>query len=252
MTLPFGLRPETLVMTLQLQYCCGYGAGICIYDLTKLRPLSAGRCGKKGKKRIDERQGVATCDGRELDTSKGCYVQPIGIIHSCFKTCLGHEVSPGFSGGLEHFSHIWIIFVFHLNTNGKYTRAHDGLRSDSHRHTFRVRNVSLIVRCMTSNTSGHLCTRSPHRPNPIGITLTRVERVDMCKRTVYLTGVDLLDGTPVLDIKPYIAVPDPSWTTPDHVSYQIVDTVRVKYCFALSPQPKLHTDGKPDTSLFRF
>jgi tRNA (Thr-GGU) A37 N-methylase len=52
---------------------------------------------------------------------------------------------------------------------------------------------------------GIFCTRSPHRPNPIGITLAKIERVDMRKRTVYLSGVDLLDETPVLDIKPYIS-----------------------------------------------
>ena len=52
---------------------------------------------------------------------------------------------------------------------------------------------------------GIFCTRSPHRPNPIGITLAHIEHVDVRERTVYLTGVDLLDETPVLDIKPYIS-----------------------------------------------
>ncbi|KAG7396470.1 hypothetical protein PHYBOEH_002236 [Phytophthora boehmeriae] len=55
---------------------------------------------------------------------------------------------------------------------------------------------------------GIFCTRSPHRPNPIGITLAKIEHVDMRKRTVFLSGVDLLDETPVLDIKPYIATYD--------------------------------------------
>ncbi|KAL7680473.1 putative Chromo-like domain superfamily, trmO-like domain, YaeB-like superfamily protein [Plasmopara halstedii] len=360
MTLPFGLRPETLVMTLQTAVLLWlWRRHLHLRSDQTQTIMLQDDVVKKEKKRIDERQGRVAAERElrrvmeeKLDTSKGCYVQPIGIIHSCFKTCLGtprqgslapstrakivfqRSISPDSLVGLEHFSHIWIIFVFHLNTNGKYTRAHDGLRSDSHRHTFRVRNVSLIVRCMTSKFDllfqakvsppvlkarvGIFCTRSPHRPNPIGITLTRVERVDMCKRTVYLTGVDLLDGTPVLDIKPYIAAydslpdaltadwvstPQPSieiewkssdlastvrklatksehyrdapdalvaaieeillvdvrskyqtrrWTTPDHVSYQIVDTVRVKYCFALSPQPKLHTDGKPDTSFIQI
>ncbi|RLN91671.1 hypothetical protein BBJ28_00001703 [Nothophytophthora sp. Chile5] len=52
---------------------------------------------------------------------------------------------------------------------------------------------------------GIFCTRSPHRPNPIGITLAKIERVDMRNRTVFLSGVDLLNETPVLDVKPYIS-----------------------------------------------
>lgn len=48
------------------------------------------------------------------------------------------NISPDTLIGLEAFSHIWIVFVFHKNTNGKNSRAHQGLRSDSHRHTFRV------------------------------------------------------------------------------------------------------------------
>ncbi len=48
---------------------------------------------------------------------------------------------------------------------------------------------------------GVLATRSPHRPNPIGITLARVDRVDKKNRIVYLKACDLVHGTPVLDIK---------------------------------------------------
>lgn len=55
---------------------------------------------------------------------------------------------------------------------------------------------------------GIFSTRSPHRPNPIGITLAKIEAVDMNARTVLISGVDLVDSTPVLDIKPY--VPGPS------------------------------------------
>lgn len=51
---------------------------------------------------------------------------------------------------------------------------------------------------------GIFSTRTPHRPNPVGITLATIERIDAKTRTVYLSGVDLVDGTPVLDIKPYV------------------------------------------------
>lgn len=51
---------------------------------------------------------------------------------------------------------------------------------------------------------GIFSTRSPHRPNPVGITLAKIDRVDKQTRTVHLSGIDLVDGTPVLDIKPYV------------------------------------------------
>lgn len=51
---------------------------------------------------------------------------------------------------------------------------------------------------------GVFSTRSPHRPNPIGITLATISSIDKKARTVFLSGVDLVDGTPVLDIKPYL------------------------------------------------
>lgn len=49
---------------------------------------------------------------------------------------------------------------------------------------------------------GVFATRSPHRPNPIGLTIVKIEKV--VEDTVYFSGVDLVDGTPVLDIKPYV------------------------------------------------
>jgi len=51
---------------------------------------------------------------------------------------------------------------------------------------------------------GIFATRTPHRPNPIGITLARIVQVNKEKKIVLLSGLDLVDGTPVLDIKPYV------------------------------------------------
>jgi len=65
---------------------------------------------------------------------------------------------------------------------------------------------------------GIFASRAPHRPNPIGLSIAKVEKVE--GNALYVSGVDLVDGTPILDIKPYIpqwdAVPDacaPSWVT---------------------------------------
>jgi tRNA (Thr-GGU) A37 N-methylase len=54
---------------------------------------------------------------------------------------------------------------------------------------------------MLKEKKGVLATRSPHRPNPVGVTLAKIERVDKSKRKVYLSACDLVDGTPILDLK---------------------------------------------------
>jgi tRNA-Thr(GGU) m(6)t(6)A37 methyltransferase TsaA len=129
---------------------------------------------------------------------------PIGTIRSCFQERFGIPrqprlapdaravlaVDPPFRAalrGLEGFSHVWIIFVFH-----KSGRA------------LSVRPPRLGGR----RSVGTFATRSPHRPNPIGISAVRLESVDPRAGTLALSGVDLLDGTPVLDVKPYLPYAD--------------------------------------------
>lgn len=85
---------------------------------------------------------------------------------------------------LAGFDRLWLIFAFHLSEGW----------------TSRVRPPR------GGRKRGVLATRAPHRPNPIG--LTAVELVAVAGRTLQLRGVDLLDGTPVLDIKPYVPYAD--------------------------------------------
>jgi tRNA-Thr(GGU) m(6)t(6)A37 methyltransferase TsaA len=93
--------------------------------------------------------------------------------------------------GLEEFSHVWLLFWFHLNTNKKYSPVV---------HPPRLKG----------RTIGVFASRAPHRPNPVGLTLARLVRVE--KDALHLSGVDLVDGTPILDVKPYVpqydAVPE--------------------------------------------
>lgn len=131
-------------------------------------------------------------------------IEPIGYMNSCFKTKNGTprqpSISPLSSGyvkiektiftnpehsleGLKDFSHVWILFHFHLNEN-------KGIKA-------KVRPPR-----MNGSKTGVFSTRSPHRPNPIGLTLAKLVKVD--GQTIYLSGIDLVDRTPVLDIKPYI------------------------------------------------
>ena len=85
---------------------------------------------------------------------------------------------------LDGVSHIWIIWVFD-----------------------RVKNWKPLIQPPTSDRKiGVFATRSPHRPNPVGITAAKLLKVDGLK--LYVENIDLLDGTPVLDIKPYIAQAD--------------------------------------------
>jgi hypothetical protein len=61
---------------------------------------------------------------------------------------------------------------------------------------------------MLKEKKGVFATRSPHRPNPLGVTLAKIEKIDKSTRTVHLSSCDLVDGTPVLDIKPYVPMYD--------------------------------------------
>ncbi|XP_022911872.1 tRNA (adenine(37)-N6)-methyltransferase-like [Onthophagus taurus] len=85
--------------------------------------------------------------------------------------------------GLEEYSHMWILFHFHRN-DSTHIRAKvapprlNGLRT------------------------GVFATRAPHRPSPIGLSLVKIDRI--MDNTIYFRGVDMVDQTPVLDIKPYI------------------------------------------------
>ncbi len=89
--------------------------------------------------------------------------------------------------GLAAFSHIWLLFHFHSNsTNGEQS----------------FNKMKVAPPRLKGGKVGLFSTRSPHRPNPIGLTLAKILRVEGDQ--IHVQGLDLLDGTPILDIKPYI------------------------------------------------
>jgi tRNA-Thr(GGU) m(6)t(6)A37 methyltransferase TsaA len=99
------------------------------------------------------------------------------------KGCKGRaEVYPEYADGLrdlEGFSHIYLIYHFH-----------------------RAGAAHLVVKPYLQDVEhGVFATRSPHRPNPIGLSV--VELLGREGNVLYLDGMDILDGTPLLDIKPY-------------------------------------------------
>lgn len=139
-------------------------------------------------------------------------LSPIAIIRSCFSTRNGTprqplivplararlmfdatRVPPASLMGLEEYSHCWIIYVFHLNTDL------DKLWKNPFRSKLKAK---VRVPRLKGEKMGLFATRSPHRPCPIGLTVAKVELVQ--ESSVLLSGVDLVDGTPVLDVKPYL------------------------------------------------
>ncbi len=150
--------------------------------------------------------------GREgADFRKDGHIRPIGIISSCFTEKFGIPRQPGMvqsaTGrlnflppfnraemvrGLEQFSHIWVHFLFHETV------------AEGWKPTVRPPGLGGQKRV------GVFATRSPHRPNHLGLSVVRLEAVAMerGKPFLELSGVDFLDQTPVYDIKPYIPYSD--------------------------------------------
>jgi len=95
--------------------------------------------------------------------------------------------------GLEGFSHVWLVFVFHQAMRNSW------------KPTVRPPRLGGNERV------GVFASRSPFRPNPIGLSVVRLDQIDLDHPdgpVLKLRGVDLVDGTPILDIKPYIPYAD--------------------------------------------
>ncbi len=94
---------------------------------------------------------------------------------------------------LEQFSHIWVLFDFHKNGKGPWHPLIDTPRIEA------------------GHRMGVFATRSPHRPNAIGMSAIKLESIDLSPKDgieIAVNGVDLMDGTPILDIKPYLPFAD--------------------------------------------
>lgn len=135
----------------------------------------------------------------------------IGIIHSCFKEKFGIprqsglipdaraslEIIPPYNRPeafreLAEYSHVWLSFVFHANLRQGW------------------KPMVRPPRLGGNQRVGVFASRSPFRPNPIGLSVVELDRIEIdgSQIDLHLKGVDLLDGTPVLDIKPYLPYAD--------------------------------------------
>ena len=137
-------------------------------------------------------------DGQQtVDTAEPIAVHPIGFVRSPHKQGPGTpiqgvfaeefrgvvELMPQYASGLrdlDQFSHAILLYHFH--------------RSDSEQ---------LVARPYLEDVEhGIFAIRSPHRPNHIGLSVVRIERIE--GNELHFSEVDILDGTPVLDVKPYV------------------------------------------------
>ena len=129
---------------------------------------------------------------------KAIHYNPIGVIHSPFTDPKGTpiqplgaqgvlgtvDLQPEYGAGLQDlggFSHIILIYHFH-QTSKEYALQVKPFLDDTPRGIF--------------------ATRAPRRPNRIGISVVRLEKIEGTR--LYISNVDILDGTPLLDIKPYV------------------------------------------------
>ncbi len=129
-------------------------------------------------------------------------IEPIGKMHTPFRSKQGMPIQPagaagvrgrvevfeGFREGLkdlEGFSHIILIYLFHQSVG-----------------------YDLLVKPFMDDVErGVFATRAPRRPNPIGLSVVKLESID--EGNIMVERVDMLDGTPVIDIKPFVPEFDP-------------------------------------------
>jgi len=124
-------------------------------------------------------------------------MNPIGIIHTPFRQLEGMPIQPAGAAGvkgtvevfekfraglkdLDGFSHIILLYIFHRSQGFKLE----------------------VVPYMDTQPRGLFATRAPKRPNPIGLSTVQLDRIE--NGNLHVRNADILDGTPLLDIKPYV------------------------------------------------
>ncbi|MCD6186766.1 MAG: tRNA (N6-threonylcarbamoyladenosine(37)-N6)-methyltransferase TrmO [Desulfuromusa sp.] len=180
-------------------------------------------------------------------------LEPIAIVHSPFKEKFGTPRQPELAPSvharidfipefatpeavrdLEGFSHLWLIFLFHQNWQ-------KGWKS-----TVRPPRLGGNQRV------GVYASRSPFRPNPIGLSAVRLLSIncDSGKVSLEVQGADLIDGTPILDIKPYIpygdSIPD---ATGGFAEKAPKSTLQVDFSDLAKKQLALYQDETPELEI---
>ena len=159
--------------------------------------------------------------------------------------------NPDMIRGLEEFSHLWLIWEFSKNL------ADDG--SSKFSPTVRPPRLGGNKRI------GVFATRSPFRPNPLGLSVVKIDHVEQDTPegpVIYVKGADMVDGTPIYDIKPYIpyadSIPDAKGGFTDNMEYKTLkvewnnktDDISEEMCYnikkILENDPRPHYQNDPD------
>ncbi|MBW2618810.1 MAG: tRNA (N6-threonylcarbamoyladenosine(37)-N6)-methyltransferase TrmO [Deltaproteobacteria bacterium] len=109
----------------------------------------------------------------------GAPIQPAGAKEAAGRVVIEEAYIPGLKD-LDGFSHIILLYHFHRSAG------------------FALE----VVPFLDDQPRGLFATRAPRRPNPIGLSVVRLKRIEGA--VLYVEGVDMVDGTPLLDIKPYV------------------------------------------------
>jgi len=134
----------------------------------------------------------------EIGWVETCYGEKFGvprqsrIVSSAWGKVRFHTdfQSEDFVRGLDGFSHLWLVFVFHQSVQSEAVKA-----------TVRPPRLG------GNEKVGVFASRSPFRPNPIGLSLVKLEKIELSEETgavLHVSGVDAVSETPLVDIKPYI------------------------------------------------
>ena len=122
---------------------------------------------------------------------------PIGIIHSPFTELDGMPIQPSAAQGIKG----------HILINEEFAEGLDDLDGFSHIYLLYHLHLSnsynlKVVPFLDDKLRGIFSTRAPKRPNPIGLSLVKLNQIEMNR--LEIENVDIIDGTPLLDIKPYV------------------------------------------------
>lgn len=125
-------------------------------------------------------------------------------LHSCIEMQMPYAAPEAFVG-IEAFSHLWVTWHFHQNSGSDKTSSE---KAGADKKNFRTQVRP--PRLGGNEKLGVFATRSMYRPSELGMSVVALERVVVHQGRVrlYISGADMVDGTPIVDIKPYVAYSD--------------------------------------------
>lgn len=182
---------------------------------------------------------------RHASEDRRWVMEPIGWLRSCYHEKFAVPRQPGLApaataqlvlvapynhpdcvAGLEAYSHLWLTFVFHQ------TQA-QGWKP-------KVRPPRLGG----NQKVGVFASRSTFRPNGLGLSVVRLERIEQGEKLVlHLSGVDLIDGTPILDIKPYLPWSDAHPEAQAAWAPNAPTSLAVRFSLSVQAQLAVHPEG---------